>query len=42
MDNVMGIEIPEIEVQDIDTEDDWETAELKYSIIKKNREKLYG
>ncbi len=42
MDNVMGIEISEIEGQDIDTEEDWKTAELKYSIIIKNRKELYG
>ena len=29
-DNTSGIEVPETEVQDIDTEKDWQLAELKY------------
>lgn len=28
--NTLGIEVPETEVQDIDTEKDWQLAELKY------------
>ena len=30
------IEIPESEVQDIDNEEDWKIAEMKYRILKKN------
>jgi N-acylneuraminate cytidylyltransferase len=33
--NTFGLEIPETEVQDIDTEEDWKLAELKYSSLKK-------
>ncbi|MBR6918609.1 MAG: hypothetical protein IKN38_10530, partial [Clostridia bacterium] len=29
--------MPEIEVQDIDTPEDWEIAEIKYKIIKNNK-----
>lgn len=29
-DNAVGIEVPELEVQDIDTEEDWKLAELKF------------
>lgn len=32
--NTVPIVIPESEVQDIDTEEDWKIAELKYKIIK--------
>lgn len=31
--NTVPIELPESEVQDIDTEEDWEIAEMKYSMI---------
>ena len=31
--NTLPIELPEIEVQDIDTMDDWNLAELKYRIL---------
>jgi len=31
--NTIGIEVPEVEVQDIDTEEDWALAELKYRYI---------
>ena len=34
--NSKGIVIPEKYVQDIDTIEDWETAELKYRLIKEN------
>lgn len=34
-DNTALIEIPESEVQDIDDEEDWKIAELKYRILKK-------
>ena len=30
----IGFAIPEIQVQDIDTEEDWKLAELKYELIK--------
>jgi pseudaminic acid cytidylyltransferase len=33
--NTFGLEIPETEVQDIDTEEDWKLAELKYSSLNK-------
>jgi pseudaminic acid cytidylyltransferase len=33
--NKLGIEIPESIVQDIDTENDWRMAEMKYKILKK-------
>ena len=33
-DNTMGLEIPESEVQDIDSQEDWTIAELKYKILK--------
>jgi len=29
-----GLEIPELGVQDIDTEEDWKLAEMKYNLIK--------
>jgi N-acylneuraminate cytidylyltransferase len=32
--NTIGLEIPESEVQDIDTKEDWKIAEMKYSIMK--------
>jgi len=31
--NKIGFEIPEMQVQDIDIEEDWELAELKYNLI---------
>jgi pseudaminic acid cytidylyltransferase len=33
-DNSVPIELPETEVQDIDTEDDWKIAEMKYRIMQ--------
>jgi pseudaminic acid cytidylyltransferase len=33
-DNTIGLEIPESEVQDIDNEEDWKLAEIKYSFLK--------
>ena len=39
-DNVLGIEYPESEVQDIDTIEDWTLAELKYSMMKERRDVL--
>lgn len=33
--NVMPFILPESEVQDIDTEEDWKIAELKYSLMKR-------
>ena len=32
-DNTLGMEISEMEAQDIDSEDDWKLAELKYQIL---------
>ncbi|MBX2931661.1 MAG: hypothetical protein KF781_06940 [Chitinophagaceae bacterium] len=39
-DHTVGIEMPESEVQDIDTIEDWKIAELKYSIMQKHQEFL--
>jgi pseudaminic acid cytidylyltransferase len=33
VDNIGSIELPEREVQDIDTEEDWKLAELKYRLL---------
>jgi len=33
--NTIGIEMPESEVQDIDTEEDWKIAEIKYDLFLK-------
>jgi pseudaminic acid cytidylyltransferase len=39
-DNTIGYEMPESEVQDIDTEEDWIVAEIKYSfLLEKNKGK---
>jgi len=35
--NTFAIEIPETEMQDIDTEEDWKIAEIKYNFSQKNR-----
>ena len=32
-DNTIALEVPESEVQDIDNEEDWKIAEMKYSIL---------
>lgn len=32
--NTFGLEVPESEVQDIDNEEDWKIAEIKYSFLK--------
>ncbi len=37
-DNTLGIEVPETEVQDIDTVEDWTIAEIKYGFLQ-NAEK---
>ncbi len=34
-DHILSIEMPETEVQDIDNETDWELAELKYRLMRK-------
>lgn len=34
--NTLGIEMPETEVQDIDTVEDWKIAEIKYASLKQN------
>ena len=37
-DNTVGMEVPESEVQDIDNEEDWKIAEIKYELLgKKNK-----
>ncbi len=36
-DRTVSIEMPELEVQDIDNETDWELAELKYQMMKKGK-----
>ena len=33
--NTIGLEVPESEVQDIDTEEDWKIAEIKYDMFLK-------
>jgi N-acylneuraminate cytidylyltransferase len=38
-DNTIGFEVPESEVQDIDNEEDWKIAELKYDLLKKKNSK---
>jgi N-acylneuraminate cytidylyltransferase len=35
--NTLALEIPEQQVQDIDTEEDWQMAELKYRFLTKNK-----
>lgn len=35
--NTIGIEVPESEVQDIDNEEDWKIAEIKYSFLYQKR-----
>ncbi len=35
MPKTLGFEVPELEVQDIDNEEDWAMAEIKYSFIAK-------
>jgi N-acylneuraminate cytidylyltransferase len=35
-DNTIGFEVPETEMQDLDTEEDWVLAELKYSFAHRN------
>ncbi|MCK9225383.1 MAG: pseudaminic acid cytidylyltransferase [Candidatus Muirbacterium halophilum] len=40
-DNSFGYEIPEKIAQDIDTEDDWEIAEIKYNILKTQEKKVF-
>lgn len=37
-DNTIGIEMPESEVQDIDNEEDWNMAEIKYAFLLKKIE----
>ncbi|HEY3375037.1 MAG TPA: pseudaminic acid cytidylyltransferase [Candidatus Aquicultor sp.] len=34
MDNTYAVEVPESEVQDIDNEEDWKIAEMKYRILR--------
>lgn len=34
--NTVGLEVPESEVQDIDTAEDWKIAEIKYDLFIKN------
>lgn len=33
-DKIVPIELPELEVQDIDNEQDWIIAEMKYKLMK--------
>ncbi len=37
MDDTAAIEVPELEVQDIDNEQDWILAEIKYQIMRKEK-----
>lgn len=39
MQGIIPFVLPESEVQDIDNEEDWKIAEMKYTILKKNGEK---
>ena len=34
MEKTVPVEMPELEVQDIDTEEDWRIAEVKYQVMK--------
>jgi len=34
-DNTIGLEVPESEVQDIDNEEDWKIAEIKFDLLQK-------
>ena len=36
----MPIIVPEMEVQDIDNEEDWKLAELKYNIMMENMKNI--
>lgn len=36
MDKTIPMELPELEVQDIDTENDWEIAEVKYQVANRS------
>jgi len=36
MDNTIGLEVPQSEVQDIDVPEDWDIAELKFNLAKKH------
>jgi pseudaminic acid cytidylyltransferase len=38
--NTIGLEMPELEVQDIDTEEDWKIAEIKYSFMLEKMKKI--
>jgi N-acylneuraminate cytidylyltransferase len=40
-DNTIGIEMPESEVQDIDNKEDWEIAEMKYTMLLKNKKEIH-
>ena len=35
--NTFGLEVPESEVQDIDNEEDWKIAEMKYDLLQKKQ-----
>jgi N-acylneuraminate cytidylyltransferase len=37
--NTFGLEVPESEVQDIDNEEDWQIAEIKYSFLRQRDQK---
>jgi pseudaminic acid cytidylyltransferase len=39
-DNSLGYEMPESEVQDIDTEEDWKVAEIKYTFLLEKSKKV--
>ena len=36
-DNTIGLEVPESEVQDIDNEEDWKIAEIKYDFLQQKQ-----
>lgn len=39
-DFTVPLEIPELEVQDIDSEEDWELAEMKYTLLLKSKKRI--
>lgn len=40
MDKTIPMELPELEVQDIDTENDWEIAEVKYQVANRSASEI--
>lgn len=40
MERTVPLILPEMEVQDIDTEEDWEMAEMKYELLRRRRSRV--